>query len=167
MGRSLTHQCSDPVTLVNSTHGDSANAVQLKGMELANHAAEDVGHHAHRKPVARRESAIATRDFWKSLEFEKKQRELEAHCFEIAEQQDASSKERKKLADLTKNYRRLTDEEKLAQQGAFVKAYQEEVDRLTRRAKSAEGHVLALYKVGARCASFPPVLPRSVCAHRC
>ena len=104
---------------------------------------------ASRKPVLRRESAIAVRDFWRSADLERKQKDLETQCLEVADQQELSTKERKKLAEVTKNFKKLGEEEKKTQHGALLKAYQEEVDRLTRRAKSGENYFLNLYKVRA------------------
>ena len=95
---------------------------------------------------------MQVRDFWRSAELEKKQRDLEAQCLEVANQQESSQKERKKLAEITKTFKKLGDEEKKAQHGALLKAYQEEVDRLTRRAKSGENYFLNLYKVSSSCA---------------
>ncbi|POM65955.1 CASP-like protein [Phytophthora palmivora] len=60
---------------------------------------------------------------------------------------DASVRSRKKLAETTKQFRRLaSDADKAAGAGPLLKAYQEEIDHLTRRAKFSENAFFQLYK---------------------
>ncbi|RLN49652.1 hypothetical protein BBJ29_001217 [Phytophthora kernoviae] len=60
---------------------------------------------------------------------------------------DASVRSRKKLAETTKQFRRLdSDTDKAAGAGPLLKAYQEEIDHLTRRAKFSENAFFQLYK---------------------
>ncbi|CAI5731778.1 unnamed protein product [Peronospora destructor] len=60
---------------------------------------------------------------------------------------EVSVRSRKKLAESTKQFRRLAlDTEKAAGAGPLLKAYQEEIDHLTRRAKFSENAFFQLYK---------------------
>ncbi|CAI5741173.1 unnamed protein product [Hyaloperonospora brassicae] len=65
----------------------------------------------------------------------------------IKSDKDASVRSRKKLAETTRQFRRLAcDSEKAAALGPLLKAYQEEIDHLTRRAKYSENAFFQLYK---------------------
>ena len=52
-----------------------------------------------------------------------------------------------KHSPLKKEFRALSDDEKLANFGPLLKFYQEEIDRLTSRSKFAENSFLGLYKL--------------------
>jgi len=87
---------------------------------------------------------------------------LDAQATGIAGRQDISLEGRKKLADATKSqysppsiraltlsateYRKLSEANKLKSFGALLKAYQDEIDRLTRRSSEAEKIFLQLYQ---------------------
>ncbi|CAI7819911.1 unnamed protein product [Closterium sp. NIES-53] len=64
----------------------------------------------------------------------------------IAENQEASSKNRRKLAESTRDFKKAGKEEQSRLFGALLKAYQEEVDNLTKRAKFAEAAFLGVYQ---------------------
>ena len=59
---------------------------------------------------------------------------------------DSSIRSRKKLAETTKSFRKLPDPDKLATMGSLLRAYQEEIDSLTKRAKYSENALFTLYK---------------------
>ena len=69
-------------------------------------------------------------------------------CFtsQIQSSKEGSIKSRKLLAEQTKQFRKLTNEEKLKKFPSLLKTYQEEVDKLTKRAKFSDGAFLSLYK---------------------
>lgn len=54
---------------------------------------------------------------------------------------------RQQLAEMTKNFRKLGDTDKLEQLKSVIRAYQEEIDHLTSRSKHAEGAYLSITKM--------------------
>ncbi|CAI6008010.1 unnamed protein product [Closterium sp. NIES-65] len=71
---------------------------------------------------------------------------LDEQGLKIAENQEASSKNRRKLAESTRDFKKAGKEEQSKLFGALLKAYQEEVDNLTKRAKFAEASFLGVYQ---------------------
>jgi len=67
-------------------------------------------------------------------------------CQEIRELKTASVSGRKRLNDITKNFRNRPKEEQLGQITEVLKAYQEEIDQLSRRSKFSEACFHGLYK---------------------
>ncbi|GLE10101.1 hypothetical protein PINS_up022096 [Pythium insidiosum] len=61
-------------------------------------------------------------------------------------EKDNSLRSRKKLAETTKTFRKLPDADKISGIGSLLRAYQEEIDNLTRRAKYSENAFFMLYK---------------------
>jgi hypothetical protein len=55
--------------------------------------------------------------------------------------------QRKLLAESTKEFRKMTDAEKIVTVKDLIKAYQTEIDTLTKRARMSDGAFFALYKV--------------------
>lgn len=84
--------------------------------------------------------------FWKDFELERFRSQLDEKGMRVAEQQEASVKNRRKLAETTKEFRKAASAEVAKEVGALLRAYQEEVDRLTTRAKMAEGSFLEVYQ---------------------
>ena len=85
-------------------------------------------------------------DHWREVDLDEKRREWEASTLEVADAQEASSTSRKALAESTKAFRKLDDAEKLAGWGALLKAYQAEIDSLTKRSKASEAAFLNAFK---------------------
>ncbi|KAH9778604.1 protein CASP [Citrus sinensis] len=71
-------------------------------------------------------------NFWKGLK--------------IAENQENSQKNRRKLAESTRDFKKASPEEKLSLFNSLLKGYQEEVDNLTKRAKFGENAFLNIYQ---------------------
>jgi homeobox protein cut-like len=71
---------------------------------------------------------------------------LDCQGLSIAELQDLSVNSRKSLADKTKDFRKSNTPDVIKMVGPLLKSYQEEVDRLTARAKHGETAFLELYK---------------------
>ncbi|KAI9337541.1 CASP C terminal-domain-containing protein [Obelidium mucronatum] len=74
------------------------------------------------------------------------QKQLDVQGLEIVENQKESNKNKKKLSDLTKEFKKIPDEEKLKEFKVLLKAYQQEIDSITKRSKTAESSFLSLYK---------------------
>jgi hypothetical protein len=58
----------------------------------------------------------------------------------------AAQKSRKMLAESTKEFRKMTDAEKVVTVKDLIRGYQEEVDTLTKRARASDGAFFSLYK---------------------
>lgn len=86
-------------------------------------------------------------DQWKAIDLDGKRNSLDQQASEIADNKDASVNSRKKLAEQTKDFRKLPDSEKIANIGNLLKFYQEEIDRLTKRSKFGENAFISLYKL--------------------
>lgn len=84
--------------------------------------------------------------FWKAFDLDSKRVALDSQGSAMKTEKEASVRSRKKLAETTKNFRRLADADKVAAVGGLLRAYQEEVDSLTRRAKFSENAFFMLYK---------------------
>eukprot|EP00644_Phytophthora_capsici_P010056 jgi/Phyca11/551202/estExt2_Genewise1Plus.C_PHYCAscaffold_410025 len=96
---------------------------------------------------ATRQSVLPVLQFWKAFDLDSKRVQLDSQGSTMKSEKDASVRSRKKLAETTKHFRRLaTDAEKAAGAGPLLKAYQEEIDHLTRRAKFSENAFFQLYK---------------------
>ncbi|KAK9805811.1 hypothetical protein WJX73_002612 [Symbiochloris irregularis] len=91
-------------------------------------------------------SATGVCNFWKDFDLDAFRSRLDEDGLAIAERQEESSKQRKILADTTKEFRRGASSETLKAVGALLKSFQQEVDRLTNRAKAGEAAFLAVYE---------------------
>ncbi|KAJ3072448.1 hypothetical protein HDU98_003573 [Podochytrium sp. JEL0797] len=74
------------------------------------------------------------------------QKQLDSQGLDIVENQKESNKNKKKLADMTKEFKKIPDEEKLKEFKVLLKAYQQEIDVIGKRSKVAESYFLSLYK---------------------
>lgn len=88
--------------------------------------------------------AVAT--FWKDFDLEKERSILDEQGLRIAENQENSQKNRRKLAESTRDFKKAANEEKLSMFNSLLKGYQEEVDNLTKRAKFGENAFLNIYQ---------------------
>jgi homeobox protein cut-like len=89
---------------------------------------------------------IAVLEFWKEFDLENKKSELEQQCVEMKDQKTASITGRKKLNELTKAFRNKSKEDQLNGVTDILKAYQEEIDQLSRRSKLSESAFSAIHK---------------------
>ncbi|EIW82884.1 hypothetical protein CONPUDRAFT_71560 [Coniophora puteana RWD-64-598 SS2] len=124
--------------------------------------------------------ALAT---WKSVNLADLQKTLDAQGIEIVDNQKESVVGRKALADRTKEFKKISDEEKLNAFKGLLKftiltlcstdavlslarphllAYQSEIDALTKRSKTAENAFLHVYKVLAEAPDPYPLLEAAV-----
>ncbi|XP_022765869.1 protein CASP [Durio zibethinus] len=85
-------------------------------------------------------------NFWKEFDLEKEKSLLDEQGLRIAENQENSQKNRRKLAESTRDFKKASAEEKLSSFNSLLKGYQEEVDNLTKRAKFGENAFLNIYQ---------------------
>ncbi|XP_062029469.1 protein CASP [Rosa rugosa] len=85
-------------------------------------------------------------NFWKEFDLEKEKSVLDEQGLRIAENQENSQKNRRKLAESTRDFKKASPEEKLNLFNSLLKGYQEEVDNLTKRAKFGENAFLNIYQ---------------------
>lgn len=85
-------------------------------------------------------------NFWKDFDLEKERSTLDEQGLRIAENQENSQKNRRKLAESTRDFKKASAEEKLGLFNSLLKGYQEEVDKLTKRAKFGENAFLNIYQ---------------------
>ncbi|KAG4118010.1 hypothetical protein ERO13_D12G266250v2 [Gossypium hirsutum] len=85
-------------------------------------------------------------NFWKELDLEKEKSLLDGQGLRIAENLENSQKNRRKLAESTRNFKKASAEEKLRLFNSLLKGYQEEIDNLTKRAKFGENTFLNIYQ---------------------
>ncbi|KAK9803913.1 hypothetical protein WJX72_004650 [[Myrmecia] bisecta] len=91
-------------------------------------------------------SATVVCNFWKDFELESFRGRLDEQGLAIAEHQESSLKSRRKLAETTRDFKRHAAPEVVADVGPLLKSYQEEIDRLTSRAKFGESAFLDVYQ---------------------
>lgn len=71
---------------------------------------------------------------------------MDEQGLKIAENQETSQKNRRKLAENTRDFKKASSDEKLSLLNSLLKSYQEEVDNLTKRAKFGENAFLNIYQ---------------------
>ncbi|CAH0517129.1 unnamed protein product [Peronospora belbahrii] len=107
---------------------------------------EDNTRSRNRSSMTRR-SILPVLKFWKAFDLDSKRVLLDSQGSTMKSDKEASVRSRKKLAETTKQFRRLnSDADRAAGAGPLLKAYQEEIDHLTRRAKFSENAFFQLYK---------------------
>uniref|UniRef100_A0A7N0TZW0 Protein CASP n=1 Tax=Kalanchoe fedtschenkoi TaxID=63787 RepID=A0A7N0TZW0_KALFE len=99
------------------------------------------------KPNAQSSSPVSViANYWKEFNLEKERNLLDEQGVKIAENQENSQKNRRKLAESTRDFKRAAAEEKLSLFNSLLKGYQEEVDNLTKRAKFGENAFYNIYQ---------------------
>ncbi|KAK9114805.1 hypothetical protein Syun_021602 [Stephania yunnanensis] len=83
---------------------------------------------------------------FEDFDIEKERSILDEQGLKIAENQENSQKNRRKLAESTRDFRKASADEKLNLFNSLLKAYQDEVDNLTKRAKFGENAFLNIYQ---------------------
>ncbi|KAJ1857692.1 hypothetical protein GGH12_003512 [Coemansia sp. RSA 1822] len=84
--------------------------------------------------------------YWKAVNLTGLLRDLDATGLAIVDNQKTSLQERRKLAEKTKEFRTVPDESKAVEFKPLLRAYQNEIDALTKRMKFAENEFLRLFK---------------------
>ncbi|KAK9075592.1 hypothetical protein SSX86_003918 [Deinandra increscens subsp. villosa] len=85
-------------------------------------------------------------NFWREFDLEKERSILDEQGLRIAENQENSQKNRRKLAESTRDFKKAPAEEKPNLFNSLLRGYQEEVDNLTKRAKFGENAFLNIYQ---------------------
>ncbi|KAJ2659515.1 hypothetical protein IWW48_003461 [Coemansia sp. RSA 1200] len=85
-------------------------------------------------------------EYWRTLQLTAFLQELDGTSLEIIDNQKTSLQERRKLAEKTKEFRTLDDALKLEEFKPLLRAYQNEIDNLTKRMKYAENGFLRVFK---------------------
>ncbi|XP_058107939.1 protein CASP isoform X2 [Magnolia sinica] len=85
-------------------------------------------------------------NFWREFDLEKERIGLDEQGLKIAENQENSQKNRRKLAESTRDFKKASPDEKLHLFNSLLKGYQEEVDNITKRAKFGENAFLNIYQ---------------------
>ncbi|CAE7146035.1 unnamed protein product [Rhizoctonia solani] len=95
---------------------------------------------------------------WKDIDLSELRKQLDTQGLEIVENQKESVVGRKALADKTKEFKKLPEEEKTEAFKGLLKAYQNEIDTLTKRCKSSDSAFLGIYKLLAEAPDPYPLL---------
>uniref|UniRef100_A0AAQ5X5G1 Protein CASP n=1 Tax=Amphiprion ocellaris TaxID=80972 RepID=A0AAQ5X5G1_AMPOC len=74
------------------------------------------------------------------------EKELDATATQLANRQDESEQSRKKLIDLSREFKKNTPEDLRKQVAPLLKSFQGEIDALSKRSKEAEAAFLNVYK---------------------
>ncbi|KAJ2003920.1 hypothetical protein GGI02_002909 [Coemansia sp. RSA 2322] len=85
-------------------------------------------------------------EYWRSVNLSELLRELDSAGLAMVENQKTSLQERRQLAEKTKEFRGVADDLKAGAFKPLLRAYQSEIDGLTKRMKFAESSFLQLFK---------------------
>ena len=83
---------------------------------------------------------------WTAFDLDGRRLLWDKQALEMQDSKAASSAARRRLAEMTKDFRKKSDEEKLVEVKGLLKAYQAEIDSLTQRCKASDGAFFAVYK---------------------
>lgn len=95
---------------------------------------------------------------WKEIDLSELQKKLDTQGLELVDNQKESVVGRKGLADKTKEFKKLQEEEKPEAFKGLLKAYQNEIDALTKRCKASDNAFLSVYKLLAEAPDPYPLL---------
>ncbi|UCS23697.1 uncharacterized protein HLK63_M08107 [Nakaseomyces glabratus] len=95
-------------------------------------------------------------DLWAKADLTNLQKDLDTSILAIKDRESSSLESRKHLASETKVFKKLESDEKLNGINKIIKQYQQEIDSLTKRAKSAEQNLLDFY---SKISEAPDPLP--------
>jgi hypothetical protein len=99
------------------------------------------------------------------FDLEKERIGLDEQGLKIAENQETSQKNRRKLAENTRDFKKASPDAKLSLFNSLLKSYQEEVDNLTKRAKFGENTFLNIYqKLYEAPDPYPALASMAVCS---
>ncbi|KAF6763103.1 CASP C terminal-domain-containing protein [Ephemerocybe angulata] len=104
----------------------------------------------------------AALETWRTINLAELQKKLDVQGIEIVDNQKEGLLGRKALADKTKEFKKLPDAEKLNAVKGLLKAYQTEIDNITKRCKSSDNAFLHVYKVLAEAPDPYPLLEAAV-----
>ncbi|KAJ3343644.1 hypothetical protein HDU93_007525 [Gonapodya sp. JEL0774] len=101
------------------------------------------------------EEALAA---WQKIDLPLLQRELDSKGITMSEIPSENNNARKKLSDLTKDFRKVPDEEKLPKFLPLLKAYQSEIDNFAKRSLVAHAAFLDLYRIFSEAPDPVPIM---------
>lgn len=84
--------------------------------------------------------------YWREFDLDSKRLMLDKQCIEMRDSKTQSINGRKRLNDVTKLFRSKHKDDQIGMMTELLKAYQEEIDQLSRRAKFSESAFHGLYK---------------------
>ena len=96
--------------------------------------------------------------FWQAFNLSQVQQNLDETATQMTARQDESEVSRKALIELIRDFKRDNSEDVRSAVGPLVKAFQNEVDALSRRSKAAEMSFFDVYKQLVDVADPTPVL---------
>lgn len=106
------------------------------------------------------DAAIKT---WKDVALPELQKSMDTTALEMVELQKENMIGRKKLAEQTRDFKRLPDDAAKANAiKGLLKAYQQEIDALTRRSQRSESTFLGVYKLLAEAPDPYPLLEAAI-----
>lgn len=85
-------------------------------------------------------------EYWKQFNLPELQKELDGTATELASRQDESEVSRKKLVELSREFKKNTPDDVRKLVAPLLKSFQGEVDALSKRSKNAEAAFLNVYK---------------------
>ncbi|XP_052220993.1 protein CASP-like isoform X6 [Dreissena polymorpha] len=85
-------------------------------------------------------------EFWQKFDLQELQKELDTTATELANRQDESDTSRKRLVDLSREFKKTTPEDIRKLVAPLLKSFQGEIDALSKRSKAAEAAFLSVYK---------------------
>ncbi|XP_003384163.1 PREDICTED: protein CASP-like [Amphimedon queenslandica] len=104
--------------------------------------------------------------FWKTFDLHSLQKQLDEEATEVARRQDESDLSVRKLVELSKEFKKNSNEEVRKAMSPILRAFQSEIDSLTRRASTAETHFLNAYKKFIEIPDPSPLLESAVGQHQ-
>jgi homeobox protein cut-like len=84
--------------------------------------------------------------YWRNFDLQELQRELDTTATELAQRQDESDANRKKLVEQSREFKKGTPEDVRKVVAPLLKLFQGEIDSLSKRSKNAESSFLSAYK---------------------
>lgn len=107
-------------------------------------------------------SFVSMRNFWKEFSLPELQKSLDTTAAELAERQDESDISRKKLVELSRDFKKNTPEDIRKKIAPLLKSFQAEIDALSKRSKASETAFLSIYKKLVDVPDPLPILEQSV-----
>ena len=90
--------------------------------------------------------ATAAMDYWRNFDLPSRLVDLEQSCLDMRESKSLSINGRKRLNEITKSFRSKEKDDQLTMVTEVLKAYQEEIDQLSKRSKFSEAAFYGIYK---------------------
>ncbi|XP_071034811.1 homeobox protein cut-like 1 isoform X2 [Parasteatoda tepidariorum] len=84
--------------------------------------------------------------YWKNFDLPQLQKALDVTATELANKQDESDNSRKRLVELSKDFKKNSSEDIRKSVVPLLKSFQAEVDSLSKRSKAAEAAFLTIYR---------------------